>query len=160
MTVPRTVNPRLLVAGGLAAAVLLGAGVVAAQQGSSAGEGGYRTATVASHPVDQTLDRVGTIEPVSQASLAFPVGGTVAAVDVALGDQVTVGQQLARLDTTSLDSAVAEAQATLDQAELTLERALDGEDVSGGSGGAGITPASYDAGRRGHLRHCRRRRRR
>jgi HlyD family secretion protein len=109
--------------------VVVVGGLVVAQRGSSA-EAGYRTAVVASRPVDQTLARVGTIEPVAQASVGFPVGGTVAAVDVAVGDQVTVGQQLARLDTTSLDSTVADRQAALDQAELTLERALNGEAVS------------------------------
>lgn len=115
-------------------------------RGSSA-DAGYRTATVASRPVDQTLDRVGTIEPVSQASVSFPVSGTVATVDVAVGDQVGVGQHLAQLDTTSLDSAVADAQAALDQAELTLERALNGESVSSGlTGSPTAAPASASAG--------------
>jgi HlyD family secretion protein len=135
-------------AGGLAvaAALVLAAGVVVAQRGSSA-EAGYRTATVASRPVDQTLERVGTIEPVAQASVSFPLSGTVVSVDVAVGDRVTVGQHLGRLDTTSLDSAVADARAELDQAELTLERALNGEDVSGGpDGGGSVTAAPASVG--------------
>jgi HlyD family secretion protein len=132
----------------LVAAALAGGAILVTQRGSSAAAG-YRTATVASRPVDQTLERVGTIEPVAQASVSFAVSGTVASVDVAVGDRVTVGQHLAQLDTTSLDSAVADAQAELDQAELTLERALDGEDVSGGATGGGsgsVTPASFGGG--------------
>lgn len=133
---------RQLIAGGLAVAVGLVVASVVVRRGSSA-DAGYRTATVASRPVDQTLDRVGTIEPVSQASVSFPVSGTVATVDVAVGDQVGVGQHLAQLDTTSLDSAVADAQAALDQAELTLERALNGESVSSGlRGSSTAAPAS------------------
>jgi multidrug efflux pump subunit AcrA (membrane-fusion protein) len=125
------------------AVVLLGTvgGLLVANRGSSA-EAGYRTTTVGAHPVDQELDRVGTVEPVAQASVNFPVDGTVRSVDVTVGDQVTVGQQLARLDTASLDAAVADAQAALDAAELTLERALNGEDVSSAGAAPGAaTPA-------------------
>ena len=43
------------------------------------------------------------VEPVSQASVAFPATGTVAAVDVKLGDSVTVGQPLASLDPAGAD---------------------------------------------------------
>jgi len=135
---------RRVAASGLAvaAALVLAAGVVVVAQRGSSAEAGYRTATVASRPVDQTLERVGTIEPVAQASVSFPVPGTVASVDVAVGDRVTVGQHLGRLDTTSLDSAAADARAELDQAELTLERALNGEDVSGGPAGSGSVTAA------------------
>jgi HlyD family secretion protein len=123
-------------------AVALVVATFVASRGSSA-DAGFRTATVASRPVDQTLDRVGTIEPVAQASVSFPASGTVATVDVAVGDQVSVGQDLAQLDTTSLDGAVADAQAALDQAELTLERALNGESVSSGpTGSPTAAPAS------------------
>jgi multidrug efflux pump subunit AcrA (membrane-fusion protein) len=140
---------RRVLGGGVAAAVVLAGGAVLVGQRGSSATAGYRTATVASRPVDQTLERVGTIEPVAQASLSFPVSGTVAAIDVAVGDRVTVGQHLGRLDTTSLDSAVADAEAELDQAELTLERAINGEDVSGGptgGGAGGLTPASLGRG--------------
>ena len=128
---------RRLVAGGAAAVVLLAGGVAVAGGGSSS-SGGYRTATVATHSVSQVLDAVATVEPVSQAAVAFPVSGTVAAVAVAQGDTVQVGQVLAGLDTGALQDAWNEAQASLDQAELTLERALAGEDVTGlGGSGAG-----------------------
>ena len=55
--------------------------------GSGAG-GDYRTAVVANHPVASLLTGVATIEPVSQATVAFPVAGTVAAVNVKVGDHV------------------------------------------------------------------------
>jgi HlyD family secretion protein len=127
------------------AAVVLLVGLVSMER--SSGATGYRTSTAAVRSVDETLHRVGTIEPVSQADVGFPVDGTVASVAVAVGDSVAVGQALASLDTTSLEATLVEKQAALDNAELTLEKALAGEDVSSGgntgSGGLSITPAAY-----------------
>ncbi len=95
----------------------------------------YRVATVTTDSTRQILDEVGVIEPVSQASVSFPTSGTVASVEVEPGATVAVGDVLATLDPTSLERALHEAQATLAQAELRLERALNGEDV-GADGGA------------------------
>lgn len=115
------------------AAVLLGA--VAAASARSEGGPSYRTAEAAMHTVDQVLDAVATIEPVSQATVAFPVAGTVDAVDVKVGQEVTIGSRLASLDVADLKVTVNEKQAALDQAELTLSLALAGEDVGTVSGG-------------------------
>jgi HlyD family secretion protein len=108
----------------------------------------YRTAVAADRDITEALHETAVIEPVSQASLAFPVSGTVASVDVAVGDHVEVSTTLATLDTGSLDAAVNTAQAALDQAELTLQRALDGEAVttpgqSTDDGSTGVAPASW-----------------
>ena len=107
-------------------------GAVFATVGAASGAD-YRTATVTTRSVAQTLDAVATIEPANQAAVAFPVSGTVASTTVAVGDTVAIGQVLATLDTTALQATVDERQAALDQAELTLERARNGESV-GGSG--------------------------
>jgi HlyD family secretion protein len=117
-----------------------------------AGSTGYRTAVVGRHPVDALLNGVATIEPVNQAAVAFPAAGTVASVNVQVGDTVSVGQTLASLDPKVLLQTLHERQATLDQAELVLTRALAGEDVSGpnGSGPAGsgsVAAASTDSER-------------
>jgi multidrug efflux pump subunit AcrA (membrane-fusion protein) len=125
------VGRRALAGGGAAAAVVLVGGAVLARGEDTSG---YRTATVADRSVDQTLERVGTVEPVAQATVSFPVAGTVATVDVAVGDTVDVGQALASLDTGELDAQLVEAQAALDQAELNLERARNGESPNGDSG--------------------------
>ncbi len=108
--------------------------VIAAAAGADDGPG-YRLATVTTDSTQQVLDEVGVIEPVSQVSVSFPANGTVATVDVATGDTVAVGDVLATLDPTSLERALHDAQSTLAQAELRLERALNGEDV-GSAGGA------------------------
>lgn len=127
-------TPKRLVAGAVAAAVVVGAvGDAGARSDHSPS---YRTAVASTQKVDQVLGAVATVEPVSQASVAFPVAGTVDAVDVAVGDEVTVGERLAALEVADLEDAVDEKQAALDQANLTLELALAGEDVGSVSGGS------------------------
>ncbi|WP_426573607.1 HlyD family efflux transporter periplasmic adaptor subunit [Aquihabitans sp. McL0605] len=139
----RTVfTPKRLVAGGVAVVVLVGA--VAAASARSDTSPSYRTATASTQPVDQVLHSVATVEPVSQASVAFPVAGTVDAVNVSVGEQVTVGSPLASLDVADLEVTVHEKQAALDQADLTLSLALSGEDVGSVSGGS---PSSGGFGR-------------
>jgi multidrug efflux pump subunit AcrA (membrane-fusion protein) len=116
-------------------AAVAGALAVNAVAGAS-GSGGYRTATVQRASVDQALHDTGTVSPVSQATVAFPVAGTVATVDVAAGAAVTTGQTLATLDGEALQRAVNEAQAAVDQAELALAQARSGETPTGNPTGA------------------------
>lgn len=131
---------------GVAATALVASAVWAgAASGNSSGN--YRTATASIQDVTQQLSGVATIEPVSQAAVAFPTSGTVATVDVKLGDTVTVGQQIATLDTEDLTRTLHERQATLATAELNMSKALNGEAVastagSSGSGGSASKVAS------------------
>ena len=94
--------------------------------GGSQGQG-FRTARAEVRSVDAELSSVATIEPVSQAAVAFPASGTVATVDVAAGDDVSLGQALGSLDTAQLTRALNQKKESLAQAELALSRALDGE---------------------------------
>ena len=73
--------------------------------------------------------------------------GTVAAVDVKVGDAVTSGQALATLDPSSLEMAMRQQQAALDQARLQLQRALDGESVGSPSVRRERHPGLGDPGR-------------
>lgn len=125
---------------GMTALVLAGSGVAVANASTTEAPG-YRTASVATRSVDAVLNAVASIEPVSQASVAFPVSGTVATVDVALGDAVTAGETVATLDTASLLQALHEQQSNLANAQLLLTEAVAGHDISGltGAGGPGAT---------------------
>ncbi len=107
----------------------------------------FRTATVTRDTVLQTLNRVGTIEPVAQATVAFPVAGTVASVAAKVGDAVTAGQTLATLDTTTQSGELATKQAALAAAQLTLDQAVNGPVTS--ATGAATTGASATTGARG-----------
>jgi HlyD family secretion protein len=62
----------------------------------------------------------------------------VAQVDVAVGDTVAVGDLLASLDGEALEATLTERKAALDQAELVLEKALDGESVGGTGNNGGV----------------------
>jgi HlyD family secretion protein len=123
---------------------LLASVVIATQAFGSAGNE-FRTASVADRNVDAVLTSAATVEPVSQAAVAFPVSGTVASVDVKIDDKVIVGQTLASLDPATLTETLHEKQATLAQAELSLKQALSGQQVTrsrGGTGGSGGASSS------------------
>ena len=98
----------------------------------SSADAGYRTATATVATVQQTLDSTGTLEPVNQANLAFQVDGQVATVNVSVGQQVTAGQVLATLDTTSLEASVTSAQSsvTADEEKLSSDEASESSSSS------------------------------
>jgi HlyD family secretion protein len=81
----------------------------------------YRPATVTSADVTATLPVVGTLTPVRQADVAFPVDGTVASVGVRPGQHVTAGQTLGSLDATPLKADLTAAQSTLANANLRVD---------------------------------------
>ena len=60
---------------------LVAGGVVVVRSSGSTPES-YRTAVVTARPIESTLDAVATIEPTSQASVSFPVAGTIATLSV------------------------------------------------------------------------------
>ncbi|MEO5680087.1 MAG: HlyD family efflux transporter periplasmic adaptor subunit [Acidimicrobiales bacterium] len=119
------VPPRRLALVLLGVVAVAGAGLVAWRAAASGGATtAYRTARAERASVTDTLTRTGTIEPISQAAVAFPTAGTVASVAVAVGDTVVTGQTLATLDTTTRQSQLAQKQAALAGSRLTLDRAL------------------------------------
>jgi HlyD family secretion protein len=130
------VRTRTLVIGIAIVVAVVCAGGAALALSSSDGHG-YRTATAVTGTVTRELHGAGTIQPVSQATVAFPIAGTVAAVNVKLGQEVAIGTTLATLDTAALESTVLAKKAALASAQLNLEKALNGEAVTGGRGGNG-----------------------
>lgn len=69
---------------------------------------------------DGRLLASGSIET-TQVVISPEMGGRVASVTVAAGDQVTAGQPLVQLDTTLLEAQLAQAQAGLRAAEASYE---------------------------------------
>lgn len=101
------------------AVVALGGGIGAYAATRSSSDT-YRTATAGPATVTATLATTGTIEPVSEATVAFPVAGQVASVSVQQGQQVSAGQTLAQLNTNSLAASVSDAQSTVATSEAKL----------------------------------------
>ncbi|GAB2999607.1 HlyD family efflux transporter periplasmic adaptor subunit [Amycolatopsis acidiphila] len=129
---------RIVTVAGVVVVVAAGAVIWATSASSSPG---YRTAVAGPASVTATLDTTGTIEPVTSATLGFPASGQVASLPVAVGQQVTAGQTLAQLDTTSLASQVASAQSTLATAQAKLAADQAGQTTSASAGR--VTPALY-----------------
>ncbi len=99
--------------------VVLGGGA-AAWAAASSGNSGYRMATVTRTDVGQSMTVVGTVQPVNDASASFQVAGQVATLSATVGQEVTAGQSLGALDTTSLSESVSSAQSTLNADEAKL----------------------------------------
>src|SRR5664279_4672535 len=128
-------------------AVSVGSGVAVALTRSSGTQ--YRLATVTRSTVDQTLQSVGTVHPINEQTVAFPVSGTVATTDVSTGSRVRAGQSLATLSTTDLEqqvsndnAAIASAQQTLaadeaSQSSTASSTSTSSSTTSNSSGGAG-----------------------
>ncbi len=75
-------------------------------------------------PADGTIRRYpGEVRPAESSALSFAVGGTVATVEVNLGDRVTAGQVLATLDTKPFDLDIDAARSDLEAAEATYAEA-------------------------------------
>lgn len=137
-----TSRPVLITAGGVLVIALLGGGYAVASTGNT---NRYRLATVTNNSVDQGMALTGTLSPISQAGVSFPVSGTVADVYVQAGEYVNAGDQLAKLDTTDLKAAVTSAKSTLAQAELSLEQAENGQSSGGSSSGGSSSGGSASA---------------
>ncbi|MGR3661179.1 MAG: efflux RND transporter periplasmic adaptor subunit [Paracoccaceae bacterium] len=97
----------------------------------------YQTETVSVGDLRVTVTATGTIEPTNMVEISSELSGTMQAVLVDYNDIVTVGQVLARLDTTQLEAqlavqrashAAAQAQVTIAEASL-IETELNYETV-------------------------------
>jgi len=98
------------------------------EQAQAAGDQAERIAhveTVAVQPrsVTQTLDLAVDLRPGRRATLGAEVAGNVEAVEFDLGDAVRQGQLMARIDTRSIETEVAQAKALYDQAVDEASRA-------------------------------------
>ena len=100
----------------------------------AASPGSTTTAVAASlSTIQQSVSASGTLTPTVQEDVSFAVSGTVTSVDVAVGDTVTAGQQLATVDTLQLDAALLQAKADLASAQASLSDAQDEADGSDSS---------------------------
>ena len=88
------------------------------------------TVTVAREDVSSTVSSSGTVISPSDIALAPTTSGTLAKLNVKVGQSVKAGELLAQMDTSSLKSAVAQAQSSLIQAQANLTNAQATADTS------------------------------
>ncbi len=117
-------NPRTLVAG-LAAIALVLSGLIfrdifvpAKNTGTS-----LNLYTVGRRTVTASVTGTGNLVPMTQSNVGFRVSGILTEVDVRVGDHVTTGQVLAKIDSTAQQQALAAAQANLQVAQANLQSA-------------------------------------
>ncbi len=95
-----------------AAVVGAGSWLMRDRSGSSATSAPQNlTVAAAITTLRQSVSATGTLAPAHEADLSFGSSGTVTDVNVAMGDRVTAGQVLARIDPTDLEAEVTQAQA-------------------------------------------------
>ena len=82
-----------------------------------------RTVTVDRGTVSAVVSGTGTLEPAGRMNVNFKTAGTLTEIDVKVGDKVTTGQVLARLDSSTQQAALAQAQASLASAQAGLQAA-------------------------------------
>ncbi len=111
-------------------AAAAGGVTMVARANSPAPKAELRTATVTRGSVTQTVSVSGSVNASGQARLSFKTGGKLAEVYVSVGQSVTPGQPLAKLDATDLATALANAQQNLANAQASYQKqVLSGNDT-------------------------------
>ena len=80
-----------------------------------------RTATAARGSVTSVVSGTGSLLPAGRMNVSFKQTGILTEVDVKVGDKVTTGQVLARIDSSTQQAALAQAQASLASAQANLQ---------------------------------------
>jgi len=80
-----------------------------------------RTATADRGTVTNVVSGTGSLLPAGRMSVSFKQTGILTEVDVKVGDKVTTGQVLARIDSTTQQASLASAQASLASAQANLQ---------------------------------------
>ncbi len=108
-----------VLAAALVAAVVLAVTSVGASSGTTPT---IRTASVQRGVVQSSVQATGNVVPAGAYAASFSTSGTVTEIDVSVGQWVTKGQTLAKLDPTQAQAQVTSAQASLTSAESNLQQ--------------------------------------
>jgi HlyD family secretion protein len=80
----------------------------------------YQTQAAERRSLTVTVTATGTLQPTNQVDVSSELSGIVKSVEVTYNERVKVGQALARLDTSKLESQVLQFRASLDSARGKL----------------------------------------
>ena len=111
----------------LVVAALALAGLSACRQPGTAAEEQprlVRVVTVASSDHAATASLTGEVQARTKIDLAFRVTGQISEIDVAVGDHVTAGQVVARIDAEAQQADLELAEASVEASEAALEQAI------------------------------------
>ncbi len=105
----------------LVAVIGTGAWAMTRSSGTDAATVTYRSVTVSTGTIKETVSASGTVAAAVTQDASFSASGEVTAVDVVPGQKVVVGQRLATISSASLTSQVAQQKSTLAAAEAKLD---------------------------------------
>jgi len=80
----------------------------------------YKTENTRRGDMTVIVTATGTLQPTNQVDVGSELSGTIRTVSVDFNDVVTVGQELAKLDTSKLDSSVLQSRAGLESAKAKV----------------------------------------
>ncbi|HEX5416783.1 MAG TPA: efflux RND transporter periplasmic adaptor subunit [Chloroflexota bacterium] len=116
--------------------------------------GGQRPATIVSvakvttGPISETVSYTGSVQASDTVSLSPQISGRVTKLNADVGSQVKAGDVIAELDQTTLQAQVAQAQATLDTAQVKLDQVQAGarpETIQAANANAAIAQSKLTA---------------
>jgi HlyD family secretion protein len=102
-----------------------------------------RTFAVQRGSVQAAVTGTGTVVPAAQQNLNFRVTGQLTEVDIKVGDHVSAGQVLAKVDTRTYLAALDQANASLQQAQANLNNTLNGNAVQTAADNLAAARQSY-----------------
>jgi RND family efflux transporter MFP subunit len=124
--------PSRIVAIVVVAALVAGA-VIVRQVATTEASPSLPTAQVTRASITQTVAMSGSVNAAAQVRLNFKSSGKIAEILVSVGQQVSAGDPLARLDPTDLATFLSQAQANLAAAQARYDQAVAGatpEDIA------------------------------
>src|SRR5437879_12557740 len=102
--------------------MMAGGAVFVSRANAPAAKTELRTQAVTKGSVIQSVAVSGSVAAMNQTKMTFKSAGKISDIYVSVGQQVTAGQPLAKLDTTALEAALAQAQANLVSAQNNYNR--------------------------------------
>ncbi len=125
------------------AAVLLVLAIVIVPHFFSKGGGGDATdqpqlATAAIQTFPVTASANGTVVPASEVGVNFSTPGTLSAISVQVGQEVSKGTVLAQLDSTVAQSDVARAQAAVSSAQTVYNQSVSDQQTTAANDSAAV----------------------
>ena len=144
-------SPRLILL--LAIVIIIGVLIWQLRQAATPTTSNAATASVTQGNLAVSVTGSGPAQAVQSRTMSFGVSGTVQDVLVQVGDSVKAGQPLARLDTTTLNLAVQQAEASVKSAEANVAAAqgkgTTAQDIASAQASLTSAQANYDKTRSG-----------
>ena len=109
--------------------VLIGGGAFFYMQRTNSSKVQYTTIPVSVGNLTQTVSASGPLQAKAEYDMNFSIAGSVATIDVHVGEQVKAGQVLAEVNAPNLELAVQQAQLAVDNDQNTYNTAVSDGDA-------------------------------